>query len=78
MLLDRLNKMMNEVNPSLNAADATMETRLVEDIGLDSLNMMLLAVQVEDEFGFRFDDMPAFVTVGDLCAYIESKTGAAQ
>ncbi|MBQ1223995.1 MAG: acyl carrier protein, partial [Oscillospiraceae bacterium] len=52
------------------------ETKLVEDLGLDSLNMMLLAVSVEDEFGFRFDDMPVFETVGDISLYIEKKTAS--
>ena len=31
----------------------------------------LLAVAVEEEFDFRFDELPEFQTVGDICHYIE-------
>lgn len=74
MYIEKLKAILNEVNPAVITEGITSETRLNEDLGLDSLNMMLLAVQVEDEFGFRFDDMPTFVTVGDICDYIEKKT----
>ncbi|MDD6261597.1 MAG: phosphopantetheine-binding protein [Clostridiales bacterium] len=74
MLVEKLKTILSGVNPEINTETITEETKLVGDLGLDSLNMMLLAVQVEDEFGFRFDDMPTFETVGDLCRYIDNKT----
>lgn len=74
MYIEKLKSILNEVNPAVVTDGISEDTRLGEDLGLDSLNMMLLAVQVEDEFGFRFDDMPVFETVGDICSYIEKKT----
>ena len=74
MYIEKLREILNSVNPSICTDGVSEETRLAEDLGLDSLNMMLLAVSVEDEFGFRFDDMPTFETIGDICSYIERKT----
>ena len=76
MYIEKLKESLNSVNPTVNTEGVTPETKLVEDLGLDSLNMMLLAVSVEDEFGFRFDDMPVFETVGDISLYIEKKTAS--
>ena len=48
MYIEKLKAILNEVNPAVVTEGITSETRLNEDLGLDSLNMMLLAVQVED------------------------------
>ncbi|MBR6772322.1 MAG: acyl carrier protein [Clostridia bacterium] len=76
MYIEKLKEILNSVNPAICTDGVSAETRLSEDLGLDSLNMMLLAVSVEDEFGFRFDDMPTFETVGDISLYIENKTAS--
>lgn len=51
--------------------------RLVEDLGLDSLQLMTLAVAVEDHFQICLDedDEAALVTVDDLLAVIAEKRG---
>jgi acyl carrier protein len=43
-------------------------TRLVEDLGLDSLKLMELAVTIENRFEIRIDEATEseIVTVGDL------------
>ena len=76
MYIEKLKEILNSVNPNICTDGVSEETKLTEDLGLDSLNMMLLAVSVEDEFGFRFDDMPTFETVGDISQYIEKKTAS--
>ena len=76
MYIEKLKEILNSVNPAVITDGVNQDTKLVEDLGLDSLNMMLLAVSVEDEFGFRFDDMPVFETVGDISLYIEKKTAS--
>ncbi len=77
MYIEKLKEILNAVNPTIPTDGICAGTKLVEDLGLDSLNLMLLAVQVEDEFGFRFEEVPMFETVGDICAYIEKKTSGA-
>lgn len=51
------------------------ESRLIEDLGLDSLRLLTLAVAVEDTFGICLDeeDEASLETVGDLMTVIEHK-----
>jgi acyl carrier protein len=51
------------------------ETRLVEDLALDSLRRLTLAVAIEDRFRICFDpeDEAALTTVGDLVTLVRSK-----
>lgn len=52
-----------------------LETRLVEDLQLDSIRLLTLATAVEDHFRICLDeeDEAAIVTAGDLVARIEGK-----
>lgn len=50
------------------------DMRLVEDLRLDSLKLLTLAVAIEDRFRIRLDDIESELeTVGDLVAAIESR-----
>lgn len=54
------------------------ETRLQEDLEMDSLKLVLLQIALEEEFRFTFDPVKddfssIFSTVKSLCDYIEEK-----
>lgn len=51
------------------------EMRLVEDLELDSIRLLTLAVEVENRFRVRLDeaDEAAIETVGDLVAAVRRK-----
>lgn len=53
----------------------TLDARLVEDLGADSANVMVLIMDVEDQFGIMVDDdaIMTLKTVKDVVAYIDSK-----
>ncbi len=55
------------------------EHALVEDLGLDSLTAMVLAVGLEDRFRVRLDEQDAasLGTVGDLIALVQRRAGDA-
>jgi len=59
--------------------DGTLDesSRLVEDLGLDSIRLLVLAAEVENHFRVALDpeDDAAIRTVGDLVATIERKLG---
>lgn len=44
------------------------------DIGLDSLDVVELLMEVEDQLGFRFseDDQSQMATIGDVLKYVEA------
>lgn len=50
----------------------TMSSRLVEDLGADSLDVVELIMAFEDEFGVSLpdDDIATMKTVGDIVGYI--------
>lgn len=55
-------------------SEVTMESSLVDDLGLDSLDMFDMICALEKEFSFHFDrDMGASIaTVGDVVRMLES------
>ncbi|BCI59756.1 acyl carrier protein [Solibaculum mannosilyticum] len=44
-----------------------------EEIGLDSLDMMQIIMDIEDEFGISVADDAGLKTVGELMNYIEEQ-----
>ena len=70
-MLERLKKLVKNVNADVNLDNVTLETRLVEDLHFDSLGMMMFAMAIEDEFGISFDEPMNFVTVKDVVTYLE-------
>ena len=70
-MLERLKKLMKNVNPDVNLDNVTLETKLVDDLHFDSLGIMMFAMAIEDEFGVSFDEPMNFVTVKDVVDYLE-------
>lgn len=74
MIFDKLIEIFQNVIPEVDSSDIHKDSLLVEDLGLNSLTMMLLAVSIEDEYGITFDDSARLETVNDVISYIEDKT----
>lgn len=57
------------------ADKVTLDARLVEDLGADSANVMVLIMEVEDQFGIMVEDdaIMTLKTVQDVVGYIDSK-----
>lgn len=69
------NKVQNLLAEQLNIAPEkiTKESRLLEDLGADSLDFVEMLMSLEDEFGISISDEQAkeMKTVGDVVDYIE-------
>jgi acyl carrier protein len=63
----------------LNRTDVTGDKRLREDLGIDSLSLIDVAVATEDMFGIRIpdEDLKRFQEVGDVLDYIRRAKVAA-
>lgn len=46
----------------------------MEELGFDSLAMMMMAMELEDAFNFKFSEYVKFETVGDVCKYLACRT----
>ena len=62
------------VKPNIDTEALTEGTRLIEDLGLDSLTILLLSFAIEKKFEFKFDGAPKFASVGEVIDYIEKHT----
>ena len=51
----------------------TMEAKLVDDLGADSANLMMLIMDLETEYDMTVEDdvLGSIKTVGDIVNYIE-------
>ena len=71
-ILDGLAAIVNEV-AGTPIADITPEKSFVDDLDIDSLSMVEIAVQTEDKYGVKIpdEDLASLRTVGDVVAYIQ-------
>lgn len=72
-MIEKLKEILTRVIPDIDKLKIDESSRLVEDLGFDSLAMMMMAMEIEDAFGFKFTEFVKFTTVGDVCKYLEDK-----
>lgn len=62
---------------SINEADIKPEAELVNDLGINSLELADLVLQCEEKFDIEISDeeIHKFVTVGDVADYLADITG---
>lgn len=68
-ILETLKGLFVEVyGDDVDVSSITAETNLRDDLGLNSIGMLSVAIAVEDKFGFRFanEDVSAIKTVQDI------------
>jgi acyl carrier protein len=55
----------------------TEDARMVEDLGADSANLMMLIMDLESEYNMTVEDdaLTTIKTVGDIVTYIEAHVG---
>lgn len=65
LICEKLNKKKEEIQPT---------SRLVEDLGADSLDVVELIMAFEDEFNITLEDEDAakLKTIGDIVTYINN------
>jgi len=58
-------------------ASITPDSRLIEDLKADSANIMVMIMDLEDQYGITVEDdqIMKMKTVGDVVRYIESVKG---
>jgi acyl carrier protein len=72
-MLEQLKSILEKVLPDVDISKVNENTKLKEDLGFDSLAMMMMSMEIEDAFNFRFTEFVRFETVGDVCGYLESR-----
>lgn len=70
-MLERLLKLIQENVPDAKVDHVSKDSKLFEDLGLDSIGLMMLSMAMEDEFGVKFTEAVPFETVQDVLDYLE-------
>lgn len=73
---ERLIKIFNDVfEDDISVESVTPSSSLHDDIGINSIGMLYMAMAIEEEFGVKFhnDDFIGIVTVNDVISLIEKK-----
>lgn len=57
----------------IEAAEVQVEKSFVDDLDIDSLSLVEIAVQIEDKYGIKIpdEDLTSLRTVGDAEAYVQ-------
>ncbi|MFE3293822.1 meromycolate extension acyl carrier protein AcpM [Rhodococcus sp. NPDC059234] len=71
-LIAGLAEIIEEVT-GIEPSEVTIEKSFVDDLDIDSLSMVEIAVQTEDKYGVKIpdEDLASLRTVGDAVAYIQ-------
>ena len=71
-MFERIKKILVD-DLHVEAAEITMEAELINDIGINSLELADLICACEEEFNLEIndDDLREFITVGDVVKYLE-------
>ena len=74
-LLESLKEILHEIDEDIDVESITVESELINDIGMSSVTLLYMAVALEDNFGLDFTNanLNDFVTVGDVIDAIEEK-----
>ena len=73
MVFETVKKMIAK-QLKVDEASITADTRLIEDLKADSANVMVMIMDLEDNYGITVEDdqIMQFKTVGDVVRYIEA------
>ena len=75
MVFEKVKEILNEYI-DLNIDDITLQTRLIEDLGINSYEFMSIIGEIEEEFDFEVDEKSVLklITIEDLLDYISNFT----
>ncbi len=74
MVFDQIKTYLNE-KFEVDASTLTLETKVRDELGIDSLDLVELVMAMEDEYDIEIEDDAAmkFETIGDVVSYVDSK-----
>ena len=61
--------------PDTDISNLSAESRLKADLGLTSLDFIMIMFEIQDKFGVKFTGEESFETVGDVLRFLQEKGG---
>jgi len=73
-IFDGLCEVLRTIKSNIKPEEISENSKLLTDLGVDSLSMLLMSLAVEQKFNFQFPaQMKPFTTVGEVVDYIEKE-----
>lgn len=72
-MMETLKNIFSLVRPEMDVSSITRDTQLLQELGLGSLDFVLLMMEIEETYQIQFSGMEHFETVGDVCDYIAER-----
>lgn len=73
-IFEGLKEVFREIKPKMDLDKVNMESGLINDLGMDSLSMLLVSLASEEKFKMQFELQRPFSTVRDVVSYIKKQT----
>lgn len=73
MIFDKIKGIIVE-QLGVNEEDVQLETRFIEDLDADSLDLFQVIMELEDTFNVKVEDVENIKTVSDAVSFIEKAT----
>jgi acyl carrier protein len=61
--------------PDTDISKITTESRLKADLGLTSLDFIMIMFEIQDKYGVTFTGEESFDTVGDVLRFLQENAG---
>ena len=61
--------------PDTDISNITTESRLKADLGLTSLDFIMIMFEIQDKYGVKFTGNESFETVGDVLRFLQENAG---
>ena len=73
---EALKKILLRTAPDTDLSKVTRDTLLKSDLGLTSLDFIVLMVEIQDQYGIAIPETASFETVGDVLDFLDIKGDA--
>ena len=73
MIFEKIREIVVE-QLGVNEEDVKLETRFIEDLEADSLDLFQVIMELEDAFDVKVEEVDGLKTVADAVKYIETAT----
>ena len=61
--------------PDTDISNITTESRLKADLGLTSLDFIMIMFEIQDKYGVTFTGNESFETIGDVIRFLQENAG---
>ncbi len=73
MVLEKIKRIM-EQQLGLDQSEITLDTSF-EELGIDSLDLFQIIIEIEEEFRIQIEDAESIKTVGEAVSVVKEKIG---